>query len=164
MTRHDKPVANPNIQLREEFDDWAILFDLTTGQGFGLNPTGVYIWKLLDGKHTLDGLLEEIHQGTEGVPKEANDHVTAFVDDLVSEGLASFDSTACRLLETPDRRVLPPEKSFVLAGRFYHREVSKDTNVCGTDKKIAYEKPRVTDFASDHLTFSKPGVRTVCGG
>jgi hypothetical protein len=44
------PVANPLIVLREEFDDWAILFDPDTGNAFGLNPTGVFIWKLLDGK------------------------------------------------------------------------------------------------------------------
>jgi len=48
----DKPIANPVVLLREEFDDWAILFnpDATLGfSGFGLNPTGVYVWKLLDG-------------------------------------------------------------------------------------------------------------------
>ena len=49
MEPHDKPIANPLVVLREEFDDWAILFDPDTGNAFGLNPTGVYLWKLLDG-------------------------------------------------------------------------------------------------------------------
>jgi SynChlorMet cassette protein ScmD len=159
MTKQDKPVANPNIQLREEFDDWAILFDVNTGQAFGLNPIGVSIWKLLDGKHALDGLLEQIHHRMAGVPKEASDHVAAFVDDLVSQGLASLDSTACHLLDT----LLHLEKSFVLAGRFNASEGGEDANVCVTDKKIAYENPRVIDFASNHLPCTRTGADTVCG-
>ena len=61
MTKDDKPIVNPYVQLREEFDDWAILFNPDTGRGFGLNPTGVYVWKLLDGAHTVDGNVERIN-------------------------------------------------------------------------------------------------------
>lgn len=39
----DKPIGNPLIVLREEFDDWAILFDPGTGDAFGLNPVAVFI-------------------------------------------------------------------------------------------------------------------------
>ena len=55
MKNGHKPIRSPHVILRQEFDDWAILFDLDTGYGFGLNPTGVYLWKLLDGEHTVDG-------------------------------------------------------------------------------------------------------------
>ncbi|MGD0235040.1 MAG: SynChlorMet cassette protein ScmD [Syntrophorhabdales bacterium] len=79
--------------LREEFDDWAVLFDPDTGHGFGLNPTGVYLWKLLDGEHTLDVLLQEIRHSAEGVPDEARKHIGTFIDELIAEGLAGFDST-----------------------------------------------------------------------
>jgi len=37
-----KPVANYGLVLREKFDDWAILFDLNSGNGFGLNPVSVF--------------------------------------------------------------------------------------------------------------------------
>jgi SynChlorMet cassette protein ScmD len=52
MKNNKTPIANPHVVLREEFDDWAILFDPDSGRGFGLSPTGAYVWKLLDGKHT----------------------------------------------------------------------------------------------------------------
>ena len=39
---NDKPVVNPLIVLRIEFDDWAILFDPDTGEGFTINPVGVF--------------------------------------------------------------------------------------------------------------------------
>ena len=60
MKNDEKPLADPYVVLREEFDDWAILFNCDTGRGFGLSPTGVYVWKLLDGEHTTDDLLKEI--------------------------------------------------------------------------------------------------------
>jgi SynChlorMet cassette protein ScmD len=60
--RSERPIANPYIMLREEFDDWAILFNPDTGRGFGLNPTGVYIWKLLDGEHSVDDMREALRR------------------------------------------------------------------------------------------------------
>ena len=94
MKNGDKPIANPHVVLREEFDDWAVLFNPDAGlgfAGFGLNPTGVYLWKLLDGEHTIDALLKEITHLAEGVPEAASDHIGAFIDALVAEGLAGFD-------------------------------------------------------------------------
>ncbi len=99
----DKPIANPYVTLREEFDDWAILFDPDTGGGFGLNPTGVYLWKLLDGKHDLNALLKETRENADNVPEDAGDHIEAFVDALLAEGLAGFYPNLT------DRAALRPE-------------------------------------------------------
>ncbi len=79
--------------LREEFDDWAVLFDPDTGRGFGLNPTGVYLWKLLDGEHDLDALLEKVRQHADDVCDDAGNHIKVFIDILAAEGLAGFDRT-----------------------------------------------------------------------
>lgn len=95
MNNGDRPVRNPFVVLREEFDDWAVLFnpDASLGfAGFGLNPTGVFVWKLLDGEHTLDALVEEIHNHVDYVLEEASDHVRMFIDALVAEGLAAYGS------------------------------------------------------------------------
>ncbi len=88
----DKPIANPLIVLREEFDDWAILFDPDTGNSFGLNPTGVYLWKRLDGEHWIDDLLEDLRRDAKDVPKEAGEHLIAFVDGLTKQGLAGYEA------------------------------------------------------------------------
>jgi SynChlorMet cassette protein ScmD len=61
--KDEKPVANQLIVLRE--DDWAVLFDPETGNAFGLNPVAVFIWKLLDGKHTMLGVVESIRDAQE---------------------------------------------------------------------------------------------------
>ena len=58
--------------------------------GFGLNPTGVFVWKLLDGEHTLDDLAREIQSRTADAPEDVQGHIRIFAEALLSEGLASF--------------------------------------------------------------------------
>lgn len=91
MATTDKPMANPLIMLREEFDDWAILFDPDTGHAFGINPTGVFVWKRLDGRHTIQDIFSELQQSCEDVPGEAHHHIQAFVDSLLRNGLAGYE-------------------------------------------------------------------------
>ncbi len=90
-----KPVANPLVVLREEFDDWAVLFDPDTGNAYGLNPTGVFVWKRLDGRHTVDDLVRDIRKAYDGVPEQVRDEVAAIVDDLLAKGLAGTRVTPC---------------------------------------------------------------------
>jgi len=82
--------ANPLIVLREEFDDWAILFDPDTGNTFGLNPIGVLIWKQFDGHHSLTDIVSIINETAESVPADVAGHVEAFVQNAVRCGLARY--------------------------------------------------------------------------
>jgi len=81
-----KPIANPLIVLREEFDDWAILFDPDTGDGFGLNPVSVFIWKHLDGNHTAQDILRELNETCEDVPENAEQEIKDFIEELEKKG------------------------------------------------------------------------------
>lgn len=89
--KKDKPMVNPSVILREEFDDWAVLFDPDTAEGYALNPVGVLIWKHLDGRHTLDDVLAVIKKNCEDVPPEVRDHCRDFIADLVKQGLAALE-------------------------------------------------------------------------
>ncbi len=91
MPDNNKPVANPSIVLREEFDDWAILFDPDTGDAFGLNPTSVFIWKLLDGKHSSEDILRDLHNECENVPEDASEHLDDFLKDIIERGFAGYE-------------------------------------------------------------------------
>jgi len=86
-----KPVANPLIVLREEFDDWAILFDPDTGDSFGLDPVSVFIYKRLDGQHTLGGIMKELRAECKNAPEDAEKYVQDFIDDLLKRGLAGYE-------------------------------------------------------------------------
>ena len=91
MSANDKPIANPLIVLREEFDDWAILFDPDAGEGFGLNPVSVYIWKRLDGNHTVQDIMAELKEDCEDMPDDAEKRVTDFIEDLIERGYAGYE-------------------------------------------------------------------------
>jgi len=85
------PIANPLIVLREEFDDWAILFDPDTGNAFGLNPTGVFVWKLFDGKHGVDDIVKRLQAEAEDVPEDAGEHARQFIASLEQQGLVGYE-------------------------------------------------------------------------
>jgi SynChlorMet cassette protein ScmD len=82
------PIANPMVVLREEFDDWAILFDPDTAEAFGLNPVSVFIWKRLDGRNTFADILGALQEVCEDMPGDALEHIRTFAEELVSRGLA----------------------------------------------------------------------------
>ena len=110
--------------LREEFDDWAVLFDPDTGHGFGLSPTGVYVWKLLDGEHSIDDMLEALRRDAEGVPPGASEHLVAFVEELTNNGLVGREG----------------EKSSDCGTR---------PCVCAGATKFTYEPPRMVNLTGE---------------
>lgn len=90
--RQNNPTANPLLVFREEFDDWAILFDPETGKGFGLNPVSAFIWKRLDGKHSEDDIVSELREEMENVPDDVTQHVRDFIDTLAGKGLVGYEA------------------------------------------------------------------------
>ena len=94
MTDGGKPVANPLVVLREEFDDWGVLFDPDSGEGYGINPVSIFIWKHLDGKHTLPDIHTKLHEECKNVPDNALDKIEAFAQYLVEHGLAGHELQA----------------------------------------------------------------------
>ncbi len=87
----DKPIANPIAVLREEFDDWAVLFNPDTARALGINPVGVAVWKGMDGKSSLEEIVSGIKDGFEGVPEKALEEVITFVSTLAEEGFVGFE-------------------------------------------------------------------------
>ncbi len=92
MLSDAKPIANPLIVLREEFDDWAILFDPDSGKAFGLNPTSVFIWKLLDGKHKVKDIISQVKANCEDVPDDVAGHVDEFLKQLTDCGFLGYEA------------------------------------------------------------------------
>jgi len=86
------PMANSLVVFREEFDDWAILFDPDSGKAFGINPVGAFIWKHLDGKRGLKQILDEIKDSFEEVPHDAGRQSEEFIAELVKIGFAGYEA------------------------------------------------------------------------
>jgi len=85
-----KVVANPQVVLREEFENSAVLFDPETGSIYGLNPIGVIVWKHLDGLHTIDDIAHIVCEKADAVPADAASHIENFFKAAIELGLAGF--------------------------------------------------------------------------
>lgn len=84
--------VNPMVILREEFDDWAVLFDPDSGSGYGLNPTGVIIWKQLDGQRTLKDIANVVKDVCDNVPACVEEDIHELFQKLIDKGLAGFEN------------------------------------------------------------------------
>jgi SynChlorMet cassette protein ScmD len=86
------PIANPMVVFREEFDDWAILFDPDSGKAFGINPVGALIWKRLDGKHDINSILKDIRDRFSDAPEDTESHLREFLQMLIKNGFAGIEA------------------------------------------------------------------------
>ncbi len=87
-----KPKAKRAVVLREEFDDWAVLFDPDSAQAVGINPVGVTIWKSMDGTRSLEDIARALPERFDDVPGSALEQVRAFVDELERRGLVALEA------------------------------------------------------------------------
>ena len=91
MHQIDKPIANPVVALREEFDDWAVLFNPDMAYAVGTNPVGVAVWKRLDGKRSIEDIVSEIKNSFEDTPDAVSKEIAAFVDTLAKNGFVGLE-------------------------------------------------------------------------
>lgn len=83
-----KVVINPKVVFRDDFEDAAVVYNPETEIAYGLNPTGVIVWKMLDGKHSLSDIVSSIKRQCDNVPDEVDVHLEQFVKSLIDRGIA----------------------------------------------------------------------------
>jgi SynChlorMet cassette protein ScmD len=91
MNQTDRPIANPIVVLREEFDDWAVLFNPDTAEAVGTNPVGVAVWKRMDGKRNIEDIVSEIKDSFEDTPDAIFKEISAFVNRLADNGFVGLE-------------------------------------------------------------------------
>jgi hypothetical protein len=80
-------VRNPDVVLREEDEEGALLYNPDTDQIRVLNGTGLFIWKSCDGGRDVAGLAEAMMQTFAGAPEEkVAAQVCAFVEEMAAAG------------------------------------------------------------------------------
>jgi SynChlorMet cassette protein ScmD len=96
MFAGQNPIANPVAVLREEFDDWAVLFNPDTAEAVGVNPVGVSIWKLMDGRRSVEEIAASLREGYDQVPDAVAEEVDRFVADLAERGFVGYEVEGSR--------------------------------------------------------------------
>jgi SynChlorMet cassette protein ScmD len=91
MGTKNKPIANPVVVLREEFDDWAVVFNPDTAEAAGINPVGVATWKMMDGSRTVEEIVAAIREQFDDVPETAPEEIASFVENLAEKGFVGYE-------------------------------------------------------------------------
>jgi hypothetical protein len=79
-------IPNPNLFLREENNRGGILFDPDTGSVRILNITAAETWKLLDGRRSLNQVIEALKEKFDGVDASAEGKLLELVRQLLRVG------------------------------------------------------------------------------
>ena len=84
---------NQVVVLREEFDDWAVLYNPDNADAVGANPIGVEIWKNLDGTKSVGEIISKIKQEYQNVSDHVETEILAFIEKLLERGLIGVSSS-----------------------------------------------------------------------
>lgn len=86
MGQMDRPLPDPAVVLREGLDDWAVLVNLDTAAALALNSTGILVWKLVDGRRSVEDIVACVGRHFEDVPDTMPGEVMALLDTLAEDG------------------------------------------------------------------------------
>lgn len=81
MSETMRYIRNPDVGLREESEQGALLFEPDSGQVKVINLTGLIIWKQCDGQHSVDEMIDAVLDTFEGAPR---DEVAADVQNFLA--------------------------------------------------------------------------------
>lgn len=80
-------IKNPDVVLREEDIDGALLFNPDTNQIKVLNTTGLFIWKLCEKKHNIANIIKALKNSFDQVPDDkASEQVKTFINEMKESG------------------------------------------------------------------------------
>ncbi len=60
MADDGRLIRNPVVVLREKFNGWALLCNPDNAQAVGMNPVGVTVWRMIDGRKNIKEIAETL--------------------------------------------------------------------------------------------------------
>ena len=80
-------IQNPDVNLREEDEEGALLFNPDTDRVQLLNRTGFFIWSLCRETRTVKSIIDAFHDEFDEVPEdEVKADVKEFLDRMIESG------------------------------------------------------------------------------
>jgi hypothetical protein len=83
----DLLIRNPDVILREDDPEGALLFNPDTNQIRVINATGLFIWKHCDGKKDILAIVKALEEAFTEVPEmDIETQVNNFLDEMKATG------------------------------------------------------------------------------
>ncbi|MGB2600820.1 MAG: PqqD family peptide modification chaperone [Candidatus Omnitrophota bacterium] len=83
------PVRNPDTVVREEEKE-ALLFNPADGNMMCINKTGILVWGLSDGSHTVDDIVGEITNAYDVSTESAGKDCLTYLKELENSGFLGY--------------------------------------------------------------------------
>ena len=80
-----------NIVLREEADDWGILFDPDTGKSVALNPVAISMFKAMQKTQDINSIISIINEEYEEIPDTLEQDIVDLIETLAQDGFIGFE-------------------------------------------------------------------------
>ena len=78
---------NPEL-LAVDMDGETVMMDMISGNYFGINAVGSYIWEILEAEHTLDEILKSLESQFETSESDTvQEDIVGFLSDMVEQKL-----------------------------------------------------------------------------
>lgn len=116
-------MANPDISTRLVQDNEAILYHPDTNQEKFINPTGLFIWKRLDGSLSVKEIVDTVQEGFASAPSgQVLKDVAEFLGELYQQGFVSTHKSRLSRSESikkeyPDINDSPQSVDISITGR-----------------------------------------------
>ena len=94
MNLSDNPMANPAVILRQVDSSEGVLVNTDTTASIVLNSTGLFAWRYMDGRHSLESIVEIMQHEFHDVPDTAIEDIRGLVELLADEGFVGYEVLA----------------------------------------------------------------------
>jgi Coenzyme PQQ synthesis protein D (PqqD) len=82
----DRPIPGPEVVLRADLSDYALLFHPLFDDLVGLTPVALATWRAMDGRRTVAEVAGLVRAQFDGTPESVIEDVTAFLSSLERRG------------------------------------------------------------------------------
>ena len=83
--QEEKALTRSTDMLASEINGEVVMMSIESGRYYGMNPTGVYIWKALENPLTVQDLLKHITDTFKLSEDQCRTEVLPFLEDMVKE-------------------------------------------------------------------------------
>ena len=91
MVSTETPISNPTAVLREGDDGWAVLVNMDTGAAVSLNQTGIAVWGLINGRDTIEQIIQLFAAKFLEVPESVQDDIRKLLTALKEDGFIGYE-------------------------------------------------------------------------
>lgn len=81
------PKRNPSTAFRKVGEEGGLVVLPGRSEVKVLNPTGITVYGLLDGKHSIDEIVRTVIDEFDVEPSQAREDVRAFLNELADHGM-----------------------------------------------------------------------------